>query len=318
MLTVVFVLACSACALVCGGILGKAYFATRRDDDSAHRGKTQTLLEAQRARYRKRVTALNNVIRRHEETRDQIREKLSVIEVKYAERGSALEQTRALLAAEQRKHQELSARFENLESGQHSAAATEKELSVLRIERDELAARLARMSADRRDQAGQPTRDDESQLAKMREIMGALRESLATSDRRVHDLEIQLADSIKHNRVLQEKLDNWKQRVKPLTRQLTQQKAQLRQLSAGQATPSPNEVPGDDLQAIQGIGPVIEQRLHRQGIRSYRQLAALSAEELADISRQLSIAPNIPVRDAWIEQARDLCARDLTPESACT
>ena len=196
MLTVVIVLACSAVAFVCGGMLGKAYSATRNTVEPVGREKLHALLQAQRDRYRKRMTALNNVIRRHEETRDQIRETLAGIETGYAERGQALETTRAQLEAEQQQNGKLRVQLERLEAGQQNAAAIEKEFGMLRIERDELAARLARLEADIERTRQETVQQEENQTTKMRAIMGDLRESLATRDRRIHDLELQLRDEI--------------------------------------------------------------------------------------------------------------------------
>ena len=249
MLNVAFLLACSACALVLGGILGKAYFATRIGAPAENGDSTRTLLEAQRVRYRKRIEALNNVIRRHEETRVQIRDKLAEIEPKYEQRGNALKEAQAQQETVQQENAALLQKVQQLESGQHQAANLEKELGMLRIERDELAARVTRMETELQDQASAAPVEDESQLARMREIMGELRESLTTSDRRVHDLELQLKDSSERNRELHDKLESWKQRVSPLTRQLKQQKALLKQLRGEQASDR-SDHPADDLQAI--------------------------------------------------------------------
>ena len=95
MSTLIITLVCFAVAFVSGGLLSKAYFLTRSShqdgqDESPKkstadnpgeisREELDSLLQAQRVRYRKRIVALNNVIKRHEETRGQIREKLQVI-----------------------------------------------------------------------------------------------------------------------------------------------------------------------------------------------------------------------------------------------
>jgi predicted flap endonuclease-1-like 5' DNA nuclease len=140
----------------------------------------------------------------------------------------------------------------------------------------------------------------------MRADMGELRETLATRDRRIHDLELQLHDSTERTRQLQTKLDSWKQRVSPLTRKLKEQKQVIQNFHHDDDTWHQPEEPGDDLKAIQGIGPALERRLNQHGIRFYRQLAEMAADELADISRKLAIAPNLAERDGWIRQARNL------------
>ena len=55
-----------------------------------------------------------------------------------------------------------------------------------------------------------------------------------------------------------------------------------------------------------GIGPALERRLNRHGIRRLEQLAGLSEQELIEITEKLAIAPNLAQRDRWIDQAREL------------
>jgi len=314
MLTTVIALVCFAVAFVSGGVLSKAYFVTRGEPDSVGRNKLHALLQAQRVRYRKRMIALNNVIRRHEETRDQIRDKLLNIKRKHTERGNLLDETNTKLEQGQKIIQDLQQklaerdqRIAEFETDESSVSAMEKELGILRIERDELAARISRMETEQvQNLATAEANINEDKIARMRADMGELRETLATRDRRVHDLELQLKDRTERTRELQLKLDNWKQRVSPLTRKLRQQKEVIQKYCRDDDKREQAEEPGDDLKAIQGIGPALERRLQQHGIRLYRQLAAMTADELADISRKLAIAPNLAQRDDWIQQARDL------------
>jgi hypothetical protein len=71
--------------------------------------------------------------------------------------------------------------------------------------------------------------------------------------------------------------------------------------SASSATPPEAS---DDLKRIRGIGPSIERRLHSAGIRTFADLAALSAEAIASCLPNLS-AKQI-ITQAWIPQARKL------------
>lgn len=307
MLTVVIALVCFAVAFVGGGVLSKAYFATRGAPDSVDRNKLHALLRAQRVRYRKRMVALNNVIRRHEETRDQVRDKLTNIEHEHAERGKLLNEAQAKLAQEQKQLADRDRRIAEFNADESSASALEKEFGVLRIEKDELTARIGRMEAEQAQKAASiESNEDESEIARMRADMGELRETLAKRDRRVHDLELQLQDSTERARQLQTKLDNWKQRVTPLTRKLKQQKEVIQKFCQDSDAEHQTEDSGDDLKAIHGIGPALERRLQQHGIRRYRQLAEMTTDELADIAQKLAIAPNLAERDAWIQQARNL------------
>jgi NADH-quinone oxidoreductase subunit E len=61
----------------------------------------------------------------------------------------------------------------------------------------------------------------------------------------------------------------------------------------------------DDLKAIAGVGPKLEQVLNGLGIRSYRQIAAWSGEEIAAIEDTLGFSGRI-VRDDWIGRAAKL------------
>ena len=314
MLTTVIALISFSVAFIGGGMLSKAYFATRGEPDAVDRDRINSLLQAQRVRYRKRIIALNNVILRHEEARDLIREKLTTIENKHARRGNALNEAAAKQELIQKQNQDLrqqlaasDRRIAELESNTSNSSAIEREFGMLRIERDELAARISRMETELAHQESTTESNEyEVEIARMRAEMGELRETLATRDRRIHDLDLQLRDSTERTRQLQIKLDNWKQRVSPLTQKIKQQKELIKKFSTYDEAAPHSESTGDDLKAIQGIGPALERRLQQHGIRHYQQLADMTADELADIARKLAIAPHLAERDAWIQQARDL------------
>lgn len=74
----------------------------------------------------------------------------------------------------------------------------------------------------------------------------------------------------------------------------------------GAAAPAP-ETAADDLKAISGIGPKLEQVLNRRGIRSYAQIAALTDEEMARLDEELGFKGRIG-RDDWRGQAKRLSA----------
>ncbi|MEW9836951.1 NADH-ubiquinone dehydrogenase [Mesorhizobium marinum] len=64
----------------------------------------------------------------------------------------------------------------------------------------------------------------------------------------------------------------------------------------------------DDLKAISGIGPKLEQVLNGLGVWTYAQIAAWSAEEIAWVDDYLSFKGRIG-RDDWIGQAAKLAGR---------
>ena len=68
------------------------------------------------------------------------------------------------------------------------------------------------------------------------------------------------------------------------------------------ATP---EAAADDLKAIPGIGPKLEQVLNGMGYRRYADIAALTAAAAKKIEAELGLDGRI-ARDGWVEQAKAL------------
>jgi len=60
----------------------------------------------------------------------------------------------------------------------------------------------------------------------------------------------------------------------------------------------------EDLKAIQGIGPYIEQMLNHIGIHRIDQLASLSEKDLDEISTQIKVNKQVIMADDWIGQAK--------------
>ncbi|WP_027835274.1 30S ribosomal protein S2 [Maritalea myrionectae] len=64
----------------------------------------------------------------------------------------------------------------------------------------------------------------------------------------------------------------------------------------------------DDLKKISGVGPVLEQKLNDLGIYTFAQIAAFSAEDIANVDDRLNFKGRIE-RDGWIDQAKELGAQ---------
>lgn len=64
----------------------------------------------------------------------------------------------------------------------------------------------------------------------------------------------------------------------------------------------------DDLTRIKGIGPVLRDKLQGLGIRTYRQIADLTAADTARLDDSLNLRGRIE-REDWIAQARALIGR---------
>lgn len=329
-----------AIAFVAGGALCKAYLSVRGADHAA----AQSRLDEQRRRYRKRIDSLQQVISRHEEARQQLKEKLQRQQQMTAKRsllpgpnahgrsedtqGPARPSATDELTGLHRAAQELRAQLKNRDREvatlrkriaalcetrdreRRKTDTAQDQLNLQRIERDELIARIRRLESTiaQQEATGDPDRNPPREVAaQLRSELGEMRERLALSDRRVHELEQSVQE--RDGRILQlvSQLDSLKQRVAPLTMKLREQRDQIRAHQEGQATAIDSDAAAcDDLKKIRGIGPALEKRLRRQGIRRFEQLAALSGQELAEIAEKIAVTPNLVQRDRWIEQAREL------------
>ncbi|MEC9368791.1 MAG: 30S ribosomal protein S2 [Pseudomonadota bacterium] len=61
----------------------------------------------------------------------------------------------------------------------------------------------------------------------------------------------------------------------------------------------------DDLKQISGLGPVLESKLNEYGIFHYRQIAALTKDDIAAVDTALDLKGRID-RDDWVKQAKTL------------
>jgi len=63
----------------------------------------------------------------------------------------------------------------------------------------------------------------------------------------------------------------------------------------------------DDLTVMTGIGPKLEAALAERGVTRFSQIAAWTAEDLAEVDAKLSLKGRA-VREAWVAQAKRLAA----------
>ncbi len=85
------------------------------------------------------------------------------------------------------------------------------------------------------------------------------------------------------------------------------EKAVVRDLS--RAIPPATEAQKDDLQQIAGIGGFIEQKLNHLGIFTYEQVACFDETFISKLTAAIGFAPDAIYRDNWVEQARQLHAK---------
>ncbi|MGI9658363.1 MAG: helix-hairpin-helix domain-containing protein, partial [Gaiellaceae bacterium] len=70
------------------------------------------------------------------------------------------------------------------------------------------------------------------------------------------------------------------------------------------APPATDGAEPDNLQLIDGVGPKLEQFLHREGIKTFAQLATLERRELDALQAKLTEFPGRIEREQWVPQAR--------------
>ncbi len=92
------------------------------------------------------------------------------------------------------------------------------------------------------------------------------------------------------------------------THQLTQAEQNTSSRDIGKLISDANsaqDIGGDDLTRIVGIGTIIEAQLKQIGVTSFSHIANLNADEVAAIGRRLGVAGRIESEN-WVEQARNL------------
>ena len=98
--------------------------------------------------------------------------------------------------------------------------------------------------------------------------------------------------------------------------------------AGGESAPAPVVVPSkpaalaaprgdgpDDLKLIKGVGPVLENLLHRLGYWHFDQIAAWTPEEVAWVDENLEEFKGRVEREGWVEQARQLAEVGETPHA---
>ena len=67
------------------------------------------------------------------------------------------------------------------------------------------------------------------------------------------------------------------------------------------------EISVDDISLISGVGDVLAKKLAGEGIKSFKQIADWSVDDVADYDAKLGLKGRIE-REEWIEQAKELIA----------
>lgn len=155
-------------------------------------------------------------------------------------------------------------------------------------------------------------RESDAALAETKDRLIALQMEYRATDARAKPLEAELAQA---KRAAEQAIEQ-EMRQREVNARLQDEMAALKRggtpppvAAKPAAAPKPatrQTVPGqDDLTAIKGVGKVIEKRLHELGIKTFGQIAALTAEEVHKINEAIEF-PGRVERENWVEQARAL------------
>ena len=105
--------------------------------------------------------------------------------------------------------------------------------------------------------------------------------------------------------------------IAELEKKLKNKSAKRKQKNAWQKGTTKLGTPGsdhkDDLTAINGIGPKIEKVLNKLGIKSWEQLACMSAAEVTMVDQALEDFPGRIKRDKWVSQAKAIIRNGHRP-----
>ena len=76
---------------------------------------------------------------------------------------------------------------------------------------------------------------------------------------------------------------------------------------AANAAPAPDSgaADADDLKQLSGVGPALEKKLHAAGVTRFAQIAAWTADDIAEMDEKLSFKGRIE-REGWVDQAKKI------------
>lgn len=129
-----------------------------------------------------------------------------------------------------------------------------------------------------------------------------LNDSAAQCQQKVASLEAELSSSRKEFQSLQAKASQLESEKAELEARWTQARQELETTRTQTISPEP-PIP-DDLEVINGIGPVIAKRLNQNGIYTFEQLAAQTPEFLQAILGD--VIQRLADENSLIDQARQL------------
>jgi len=104
----------------------------------------------------------------------------------------------------------------------------------------------------------------------------------------------------RENRALKRELKRLAQQVESLQQNAP---ASSRTTSKSKSASKSTQKAQDDLTKITGIGPKMQERLHKEGIKTFKQLAALNEKAVSTLEENMKLVGRI-TREQWVKQAK--------------
>lgn len=309
----------------------------QRSQIASHIGKLKqeaTEAHEETVQLRAKLEALSTTARERDEEYRRLRARLEEITAALAERDRELEQLRAeknpspeqvetpsgeaaMAQLRDYKHSiaRLNARIESLSRQQQEPMAVlehTKLLEVIQAQKRTIAGMTKRLRAANSDKGETAPAAVPGQAAQMDRLQQQHHElTLANQQFRSHNEDLMEAMGEQETTIVTLK-EQLRKSVQPAPRSARSSEPGLEQPSGDLfATPpqilmnSPDGEP-DKLQKIHGVGPVLEAKLNELGIFHFRQIAALTQDDIGWIASKMKAFPNRIVRDRWVNQAAAL------------
>jgi len=169
---------------------------------------------------------------------------------------------------------------------------------------------VVRASACARDRAQKEKADIEERLSRLQREhatcgsrFGGMQGRLQNRDGEIGTLEQQLTAVTQERESQTEIIEQLRQRLNEV--ESADQERARRDGTPGWLRNSPDG-PSDDLTAIRGLGPVMQERLNALGVFHFSQLAQMTDKNASWIAARIHIVPGRLIRDRWAEQAQML------------
>lgn len=137
---------------------------------------------------------------------------------------------------------------------------------------------------------------DKSDSLKLSAELNSLKMELATADSKLKNCRI-ACDNLEDDAKIKD------QKIKDLKSELDKQPVAGNVQQNAAATDKNTEK--DDLTLISGVGPKLQEKLHKEGITRFEQIAVWKAADIEEFDEKLSFKGRI-TRDEWIKQAKVL------------